>query len=218
MKKLFLLALMTTIIVVAGYSQTGIIRALTGEVLTKPVGAVGFLPVEVGAVVVSDTVVSTGFRSTAIIVIGSTTITVRPLTRLSLADIQSSSRTENLDIRLETGRIRVDVRPAAGTRANTRVQTPVSVASVRGTGFEIDLYNIVMIDGTAMYGGNDNLNQTVSGDDSSMISNDGVAQDPVQRRRTNSAPSTPVGTGEAGETQSTAEIITTGGFGVNVIW
>ena len=218
MKKVFLAVLMAALVIAVGHSQTGIIREFTGEVEIKPAGSSVFTPARAGTEVARDTIVSTGFRSTAIIAIGSTTITVRPLTRLSLAEIQSSAGTENLNVSLETGRIRVDVKPPAGTRANTVVQTPSATASVRGTGFEIDQYNIEMYDGAAMYEGNDNLKQSVSGDDSSSISGDGVAQDPVQRRRTDSLPSTPVGAGEAGETQVPVEIPAANGFGVNITW
>jgi hypothetical protein len=68
-----------------------------------------------------DTVVSTGFKSTALIEVGSTVITVRPLTRLTLTEIRASSESESLNVNLQSGRIRVDVNPPAGAKASMAV-------------------------------------------------------------------------------------------------
>ena len=122
MKKIILTAFFTAAIAAGLFAQNGVIRELTGEVELKHAGSTAFVPAAAGAQVALNTIVSTGFRSTAIITVGSATITVRPLTRLSLAEIQSSSDSENVNVSLQAGRVRVDVKPPAGTRANLTVQ------------------------------------------------------------------------------------------------
>jgi hypothetical protein len=144
MKK-FILVTLLTFTAIAAYSQTGVIREMTGEVELKHAGASAFVPAQVGSEISRDTIVSTGFRSTAIIAAGSAVITVRPLTRLSFAEISSSADTENLNVNLQAGRVRVDVKPPAGTRASATFRGPTATASVRGTSFEMTRTTLVRL-------------------------------------------------------------------------
>jgi len=178
MKKIIFVVLIL-MVAFAAYSQSGIIRELTGEVELKPAGASTFTPARVGSQVARDTIVSTGFRSSAVIEIGSNVITVRPLTRLTLSEIQSAGGTENLNVNLQAGRIRVDVNPPAGTRVNTTVQTPSATASVRGTSFEVDQKNVEVSHGSVAWGGSDGLVTLVSSGNSNTIQSYGSAQSPV---------------------------------------
>jgi len=74
-------------------------------------------------------------------------ITVRPLTRLTLSEIQSAENAENINVNLQTGRVRVEVTPPAGSRTDFSVQSPSSTASVRGTIFETDGFNYSTVQG-----------------------------------------------------------------------
>jgi hypothetical protein len=151
MKKIIVLMIMTCFAFCA-FAQHGVIRELSGEVELKPAGASVFSPAAAGSVVAPDTIVSTGFRSSAVIEVGSSVITVRQLTRLSLTEISSGAGTENINVNLQSGRLRVDVKPPAGTRANFNVQSPSATASVRGTTFDIDISNINVTYGSVAYG------------------------------------------------------------------
>jgi hypothetical protein len=205
MKKAFFVFLLVSLTFTV-YSQTGFIRELTGEVELKPAGSSVFIPAQPGNEVAQNTIISTGFRSTATVVVGSTEITVRPLTRLSLSEIQSSAGTENLNVNLQAGRIRVDVKPPAGTRANTTVQSPSATASVRGTGFYMDTRNLNVTEGKVAWQGNDRFKVLVGGGSSSTISFQGSAGNPNTSSPGNFFPPAPEGSGAAGE-------ILTGGGG-----
>jgi hypothetical protein len=133
--------------------ETGVIKELTGQVELKLAGKSAFTAANAGDKVAQDTIISTGFKSTAVIAVGSSVITVRPLTRLSLAEIQSSAGAETLNVSLQTGRVRVDVKPPAGTRANTTVQGPSATASVRGTSFEFDTVKLTVNEGRVAFSG-----------------------------------------------------------------
>jgi len=153
MKKNLLTVFLLSAIVFGVFSQNGVIRELSGEVEIKPAGSSSFAAAKTGDEIARDTIVSTGFKSVAVIVVGSSIITVRPLTRLSLAEIQNASGTENINVNLQTGRVKVDVKPPAGTRANFTIQSPSAVASVRGTSFEFDAVKLNVSEGTVFFSG-----------------------------------------------------------------
>jgi len=193
MKKMIMLVLLTTIFVIGVFAQNGVIREITGEVEIKPAGASAFVPATAGAAVNMNTIISTGFRSTAIIAIGSSTITVRPLTRLSLAEIQSTANTENVNVNLQAGRVRVDVSPPAGTRANFTVQSPSATASVRGTSFDFDTVNLNVHEGKVVFGGTSGPATVVNGGFFTLIGSDGTAENSVEVTSSSTMPPSPGG-------------------------
>ena len=136
-----------------GFAQKAVIKELSGTVELKPSGSSDFVPAVVGAEVAQDTVVSTGFKSTAIVQAGSAVLTVRPLTRLTLTEIQASQGEESLNLSLQAGRVRVDVNPPAGAKASLSVSSPTATASVRGTSFEFDTGNLRVQSGTVLFAG-----------------------------------------------------------------
>ena len=180
-------------------AQSGIIREISGEVELRPAGAAAFVPAAVGSAVAQDTIVSTGFRSTAIIEIGSATLTVRPLTRLSLTEIRAAAGTENLTANLQAGRVRVDVRPPAGTMAAFTVQGPSATASVRGTSFEFDARSVRVIEGSVVFRGDRGAPVVAQAGGESTAAPGGRAADPVQVVFQNLAPPVPVGAAAAVE-------------------
>ena len=191
MKRSIFLGLFIFLAVYA-YSQAGIIRELTGDVELKAAGASAFTVARQGSTVARDTIISTGFRSTAIITIGSTEITVRPLTRLTLAEIQSAADTETVNVSLQTGRVRVAVNPPAGTRANTTVQTPSATASVRGTEFGMGVDNIDGSSGKTSYSSNsDGLSQSITSGFGSETDNVGGAKNPNENHTSGTLPGLP---------------------------
>lgn len=184
MKRGLLIFLLMAGVVLCAFAQngrqmSGVIREISGDVELKRAGASAFTRARTGDTVAADTIVSTGFKSAAIIEVGSSKIAVRALTRLSLAEIQSTSDTETLNMNLQTGRVRVDVKPAAGTRANFSVQSPSATASVRGTSFEFDTCSLTVTEGRVAFQGNRGLGILVPAGMTSLIDADGKAVDPI---------------------------------------
>jgi hypothetical protein len=118
-------------------AQTARIQQISGTVEVKAPGA-AWRAAEAGQVLDAAWLVSTGFRSTALVSIGNSTITVRALTRLSLEEIVAVQNGEQVTVDLRVGRIRADVKPPAGGRTNFTVRSPTVTASVRGTVFDFD--------------------------------------------------------------------------------
>jgi len=206
MKKTVFLIFLTFIIIFSCYSQNGVIREITGDVTIKTSGAASFAAARAGTAVAQDAIISTGFKSTAIIEIGSSLITVRPLTRLSLAEIRSSSGAENLNINLEAGRIKVDVKPPAGTRANITVQSPSSSASVRGTSFEMGSMNIEVFEGRIGWKGSSGVPVMVSGGGVNYINQDGYPLNPIKVIQSGYLRG-PAGYGYAGESYASFPVV-----------
>jgi len=194
MKKIIFTAIFITL-VTGAFCQNGVIRDLTGEVELKRSGSSAFVPASAGDAVSSNTIISTGFRSTAIIVIGSSVITVRPLTRLTLAEIQSMENTENVNVNLQSGRVRVEVKPPAGTKTNLNVQSPSATASVRGTTFEMDTHNLIGIEGKILLSGVSGAGVMVTGGNSSSVNVDGTVSNPAINAEQSVRVQPPVGTG-----------------------
>jgi len=193
MKRVLLLAVLTAGAAFCAFAQHGVIRELSGDVGLKLLGTSDFVPARAGDKVATDTVISTGFKSTAIIEAGSTLITVRPLTRLSFSEIQSASGRETVNADLQTGRVRVEVKPPAGSKAGVNVQCPGATASVRGTSFELDTYNLTVLEGTVVFLGNYGMPVPVPMGMNSYVNLEGRAADPVVTFNAGLSPSLPAG-------------------------
>ncbi|MCL2443736.1 MAG: FecR domain-containing protein [Treponema sp.] len=193
MRRIVLAVLLTAIVTVMVYSQNGVIREFTGTVELKYAGSSSFVPATVGATVAPNTIVSTGFRSNAVIVIGSSVIAVSPLTRLTLTEIQRVENSQNVNMNLQAGRVRVEVNPPAGTRSNLTIQTPSSTASVRGTTFEMDTNNIIVNEGRVMVNGTGGIAVMVDGGNSTNSTPSGIPVNPFDIAVSNLTPSAPVG-------------------------
>jgi len=179
MKKIILTVILITMFAVSVFGQSGTIREITGDVELKHAGASEFVAASAGASVNQNTIISTGFRSTAVIAIGSATITVRPLTRLSLAEIQSAENSEDINVNLQAGRVRVEVRPPAGTRSNLTVQSTSASASVRGTVFDMDTHSVEGTEGKVIASGTAGPGGIITGVNTISINMDGTVSNPA---------------------------------------
>ena len=164
MKRLLLFALLLGA-VPAIFAQTpvALIREISGTVELKTPGSENWTAAKAGGSIEKSTIISTGFKSNALLEIGNSTLIVRPLTRLSLEELMSREEVETINVGLRTGRIQVSVKPPAGSRTEMSVQTPVATASVRGTDFSMDPVNIQVREGNVRleYSGGDTASRPV---------------------------------------------------------
>jgi len=184
----FLLAAMSA------FTQNGVVKELTGTVEIKNSGSADFTAAKVGDTVKQDTVVSTGLKSAALVEVGSTVITVRPLTRLTLTEIRASSESETLSVSLQSGRARVDVKPPAGTKASMSVSSPSATASVRGTSFELDARNLYVISGNVLFKGTRGMFTLITTGSESATDRNGKAANPLASGDAAYKPKMPAGT------------------------
>jgi hypothetical protein len=163
----------------SAFAQSGVIKDITGTVELKPAGAGNYTPASAGALVMADTVISTGFKSAALVEVGSALIAVRPLTRLTLTEISVSSGMATINVNLQAGRVRVDVNPPAGARASVTVSSPVATASVRGTSFEFDTRNLRVNSGNVIFQGTRREGTLITAGFSSSTDQNGRAINPA---------------------------------------
>ena len=177
------------------FAQSGRITGLAGTVELKPAGAAAFTAAKDGDPVERSTVVFTGFKSSAVIELGSATILVRPLTRLSLEEIAVSADTETVKVNLRAGRVRVDVKPPSGAKADFTVVSPSATASVRGTGFEMDTRSVQVNEGVVAYQGSRGAPALVyAGSENSVNITTGRAANSADIIQTGLLPPSPAGT------------------------
>ena len=137
----------------AGFAQQGVIRDLAGTVEIKRASSTKWESARKGQTMENSTMISTGFRSTALIALGNSILTVRPLTRLTLVELSRMQDDEKVELRLQTGRVRAEVKKAEEGRIDFTVRSSAATASVRGTVFELDTHNLRVIEGTVAFSG-----------------------------------------------------------------
>jgi hypothetical protein len=214
MKKL----LFVTIFILTGlyaFAQDAFIDQLTGTVMIKQPKEESFKTANKGDKIFKDTIIQTSFRSYAIIKIGGTMITVRPLTTLSLTEIQNLEEGETLNVNLQAGRVRVDVKPPAGKKASTTLTSPSSVASVRGTNFEFDIHNLYVKEGVVSFAGNNGRTVLVNAGERSRADRTGQVSIPWDDKKANLMPPSPAGTG-AKEMPASSVTAANSQFSINV--
>jgi hypothetical protein len=122
-----------------------------------------------------NSVISTGFKSTALIKLGSSTLTVQPLSRLTLEELSAASDNEKVSVFLRAGRVRADVNPPPRGKVNFQVRSPSATASVRGTVFEFDGWGLAVSRGTVAFYGKDGSQVLVQSGRSSFLDGAGLA-------------------------------------------
>ena len=169
MKKILIIAGLLVFAVVGLFGQQATIQELTGTVELKREDSAGWESAVLGQTITGGTIISTGFKSHALISIGSSSVNVRPLTRLSVAELQAAQGTETINVNLQTGRVRADVKAPVGSRAAFNIVSPMATASVRGTIFEVSTYTLKVIEGSVEYKGRSGASVIVGAGGTSQV-------------------------------------------------
>jgi hypothetical protein len=112
--------------------RQAVLKEFKGTVEIKTVG--GWEKAYAGMELPRDALISTGFNSEAVVTIGRSEVTLRPLTRIGLEEISGVSGS-NVGLSLRTGRVKARVEAPSGIDVDFTVRGPSIVASVRGTEF-----------------------------------------------------------------------------------
>lgn len=100
----------------------------------------GWEPMKEGLKIAEGTVISTGFKSQAVLEIGKSKVTVQPLSRLTVQELKTRPDRDTSKVYLDAGSIKADVKAAENKRVGFTVKSPVATASVRGTSGTIDAF------------------------------------------------------------------------------
>jgi hypothetical protein len=137
------------------FSQEAVIREINGTVEVKTADEVVWSPAHPGQNITRTTMLSTGFKSTAVVGLGNSVLTVQPLTRLTVEELEESGGDERINLNLRVGRIRADVKPPVGGNTAFTVRSPSATASVRGTVFEFNGTQLQVEEGRVHLSGTD---------------------------------------------------------------
>jgi hypothetical protein len=182
-----------------GQKPGATLRELSGRVEIKPPGSAVWVPAEEGMALEKAAVISTGFKSAALLVLENSTISIQPLTRLSLEEILERQGNEQVDVYLRTGRVRAEVRPPAGGKIEFTVRSPIATAAVRGTVFDFDMVNLTVAEGRVQFAAAAGSPVPVRAGESSSV-NEAVntASAPREEQAAALAPALPLGTETGG--------------------
>jgi hypothetical protein len=135
----------------------GVIREVNGTVEVKQSAGAAWVPAAAGMNLDKNAVISTGFKSTALISLGETTVRVQPLSRVRLEELSASPEAAVAALFLQTGRVRARVPPSGGGKVNFQVRSPSVTASVRGTEFTMNPAGVQMLSGIVALAGSNGV-------------------------------------------------------------
>ncbi|MCL2138763.1 MAG: FecR family protein [Treponema sp.] len=135
MKKTLLMFILIMFIGLSLSAQEARFVRITGTVEVKTKDSQIWQPAFVDGIINKNMLVSTGVKSSAEIFVGGSKITLSPLTVLTLEELVQQGNTETSSVYLRSGRVKADVTPPSGAKAEFVVRSPTTTASVRGTSF-----------------------------------------------------------------------------------
>ena len=150
------------------FAQEAVISSYSCFVEVRALGA-DWTPVHTGMVISAGTMISTGFHSRAELNLGTATISLQPLTRLSLRELIRKGGFVRTDLALRIGRIHAEVKTAKGLSQDFEVHSPISTAAVRGTGFIFDTQTLTVLHGLVAFRNNLDLQTLVGAGERSQL-------------------------------------------------
>jgi len=153
MKKILISVILITLASMALYAADAKVINVTGKVEIKEPGG-SWSPLSPGQVVSTKSMVSTGFGSSAKILVGGMELNLRPLTRVVIDSLNESGNKVSTNVSLRTGQVRATKPRAARTTERAidfRVSTPVATAAVRGTDFNLSFNKIETYEGLVQF-------------------------------------------------------------------
>lgn len=108
----------------------------------------GWDAVTPGTMLDPGAVLSTGFKSEAVLSIDETTLTVKALTRLTVEKLYEQEGNKSSSFYLDAGALSADVKSADNKKVSFTVKTPAVTASVRGTAGDLTVNTLVGTSGT----------------------------------------------------------------------
>ena len=201
MKKLAFFILMI-VLVLPVFAQNATVERVSGKVEYLRAGG-RWAAVSVGDTIPIGATISTGFRSSAVIMVAGSEITVMALTRMSIEDLAETNDSISTSLNLRTGKVRASVRSTQGKSTNFTLRSPVSTAAVRGTEFVFDGYRLEVIEGLVSFFNAVNEAVSVQAGNSSECDGTGGPSDPQRNQQRGATintdpPGAQAGTGYAG--------------------
>jgi hypothetical protein len=147
MKRLLILTAIVLTLANSIFAQSqAVVKEFTGTVEIKATGGV-WEPVKTGMALDTGASISTGFSSTALLDLGTSTLKVAPLTRMQLVELIARQGNVSTTLALRVGKVNAEVKVAPGLRQQFTLKGPQATAAVRGTEFTFDGVTVNVVNG-----------------------------------------------------------------------
>ncbi len=175
-------------------AESVVIQSVSGKVEVQEPGA-SWQKASNGMELPLNTQISTGFGSEAKVEMDNATITVKPLTRMTIQELVTTESTATTKLFLGAGRIRADVRRSGSLVNDFQVRSPVATAAVRGTSFTFDGLRLEVLEGNVDFSGSKGQKVSVPAGGKSETSEGEGPSDPsdTKREETSVSPTTTSG-------------------------
>lgn len=132
----FTLSLIFASISTSVWAFDATVVAVSGKVEKKEGNS--WIALNKGDKITQGTVISTGFESNLVFTAKGSTVTVGPLTRLTVEQLVSTPKKDSSQLYIDSGKVSAEVNSAGGKQTGFKVKSPVATASVRGTEFSVN--------------------------------------------------------------------------------
>ena len=136
-KKLIASLVMAAAAITAASASSMQATVLSTKGKTEVMKGTSWTPLKIGSIIQKGDVIQTGFKSELILKIKNTTVTVSPLSRITIEQLASKGNKDETRLFLDTGSLKSDVKKTEDRRVGFTVRSPVATASVRGTIFGV---------------------------------------------------------------------------------
>ncbi|HZK20266.1 MAG TPA: FecR family protein [Treponemataceae bacterium] len=159
-----LLILLVGILSLPIVAKDATFKSVSGKVEYRTVANEDWQSATVGTVIPEGSDISTGFKSNAALLLNGSLVMVKPLTRMSLDQIAKTSTETTTGLHLMSGKVQVEVRPSVSTeKTEFKIKSPMTTASVRGTGFICNISDILVTHGNVEMRNNYGVRRNVFG-------------------------------------------------------
>ena len=149
-KTLSMTVLLVTLLSVSAWSLVTV-ESASGLIQYRSPAGGEWLDIRSGMEIPEGSVVVSGLDGQALLRMGSAELTVEPLSRVVLTEIDIRSRSEATSLSVPYGRIHAQVRRSQNRGIDFRVLTPISTAAVRGTEFDYDGTTLRVLEGDVAF-------------------------------------------------------------------
>ena len=178
------LALVAAVVGVGAQSRA-VLATVTGKVEIQNPGERAWQPASAGMEVPIRAIISTGFGGRAVLQLGASTLTVRPLTRLRIDELSTQNNVTRTNLNMPVGRIRAEVKSTTGAKNDFSVRSALSTAAVRGTGFETDGARLSVFESTVAFLSQSGISTNVSAGETGVSSGGGSPSGGADQREAN---------------------------------
>ena len=187
MKRYLLTVVMALALAPVLFSQTqAVVKEFKGKVEIKAGGG-EWQPVTAGMKLDTGASISTGFSSTALLDLGTSTLKVAPLTRMQLVELIARQGSVSTTLALKVGRVNAEVKTAPGLRQDFTLKGPQATAAVRGTEFEFDGVSVKVINGLVFFSNTQGQGRGVGAGEQSSTSGTALPTSGDQENETNTS-------------------------------